>query len=183
MDILLKWGSNTKLNSTLSDSFLQDLYASNFVLVFSIKPRVCAWMCTCLYICLSIYEAYNLYSFVRLTVYIIFQKILYQIMYHNLGSKIVIILLIPNSTGNYKAGLPGDWVVKNPPANAGDMGLIPGSGRPPGGGNGSSPQYSCLEHPMGRGAQWATIHGVTRVRHDLMTQQQIMKQQLIFLST
>ena len=34
MDILLKWGSNTKLNSTLSDSFLQDLYASNFALVF-----------------------------------------------------------------------------------------------------------------------------------------------------
>ena len=136
-----------------------------------------------MFVYLSIYEAYNLYSFVRLTICIIFQKILYQIMYHNLGSKIVIILLIPNSTSNYKAGLSGDSVVKNPPANAGDMGLIPRSGRPPGGGNGSSPQYSCLEHPMGRGAQWATIHGVTRVRHDLMTQQQIIEQQLIFLST
>ena len=83
------------------------------------KAKVCVWMCTFVY--LSIYEAYNLYSFVRLTVCIIFQKILYQIMYHNLGSKIVIILLIPNSTSNYKAGLSGDSVVKNPPANAGDI--------------------------------------------------------------
>ena len=53
-----------------------------------------------MFVYLSIYEAYNLYSFVRLTVYINFQKILYQIMYHSLGSKIMIILLIPNSTGN-----------------------------------------------------------------------------------
>ena len=43
-------------------------------------------------------------------------------------------------------------MVKNPPANAGDMGLIPGSGRSPGEGNGNSVQYSCLENPMGRGA-------------------------------
>ena len=40
-------------------------------------------------------------------------------------------------------------MVKNPPANAGDMGLIPGSGRSPGGGNGNPLQYSCLENPMG----------------------------------
>ena len=43
-------------------------------------------------------------------------------------------------------------VVKNPPANAGDMrnGLIPGLGRSPGGGNGNPLQYSCLENPMNR---------------------------------
>ena len=54
-------------------------------------------------------------------------------------------------------------VVKNPPANAGDLreeGLIPGSGRFPGGGNGNPLQYPCLENPMNRGAWWATIHGV-----------------------
>ena len=43
--------------------------------------------------------------------------------------------------------------VKNPPANAGDEGLIPGSGRFPGGGNGNRLQYSCLENIMDRGAQ------------------------------
>ena len=56
-------------------------------------------------------------------------------------------------------------VVKNPPADAGDTrdaGLIPRSGRSPGGGNGNPLQYSCLETPMDRGASWATIHKVAR---------------------
>ena len=43
-----------------------------------------------------------------------------------------------------------------------DAGLIPGSGRSPGGGNGNPLQYSCLENPMDRGAWWATVHGVTK---------------------
>ena len=57
----------------------------------------------------------------------------------------------------------GGSVVKNPPANPGDMGdagSIPGSGRSPDGGNGSPLQYSCLENPMDRGAWWATGLGV-----------------------
>ena len=61
-------------------------------------------------------------------------------------------------------------VVKNPPANAGDiskMGSIPGLGRSPGGGNGNPPQYSCLEKPMGRGAWWATVHGITKSQTQL----------------
>ena len=41
-------------------------------------------------------------------------------------------------------------VVKNPHANAGDSGSIPGSGRSPGRGNGYPPQYSCLENPQGQ---------------------------------
>ena len=56
-------------------------------------------------------------------------------------------------------GLPGGSVVKNPPANAGDTGdsgLIPGSGRSPGEGNGNTLQYSCLGNPMDRGAWKAT---------------------------
>ena len=54
--------------------------------------------------------------------------------------------------------------VKNPPARQGatrNTGSIPGSGRPPGGGNGNPLQCSCLKNPMGRGAWWATVHGVT----------------------
>ena len=56
-------------------------------------------------------------------------------------------------------------MVKNPPANArtaGDMGLIPGSGRSSGGGNNNSLQYSCLENPMDRGAWQAIVHGVSK---------------------
>ena len=59
-------------------------------------------------------------------------------------------------------GFPGGSVVKNPPANAGDVGLIPGSGRSPGEGNGNPLQYSCLGNPMDREAWWATVHGVTK---------------------
>ena len=58
---------------------------------------------------------------------------------------------------------PGDVVVKNPPANAGDtrnMGSIPGLGRSPGVGNSNPLQYSCLRNPMDRGAWWVTVHGV-----------------------
>ena len=61
-------------------------------------------------------------------------------------------------------GVPGGSVVKNPPANAGDMGLIPGSGRSPGGENGNPLQYSYLENPMDRGAWWATALRVAKSR-------------------
>ena len=50
-----------------------------------------------------------------------------------------------------------------------DSGLIPGLGRSSGGGNGNPLQYSCLENPADRRAWRATVHGVLRVRHDLVT--------------
>ena len=56
-------------------------------------------------------------------------------------------------------------VVKSLAANARDirdMGLIPGSGRSPGEGNGYPLQHSCLENSMDRGAWWATVHGVAK---------------------
>ena len=59
-------------------------------------------------------------------------------------------------------GFPSGSVVKNPPANAGDTGSIPGSGRSPGEGNGNPLQYSCLGNPMDRGAWQATVHGVAK---------------------
>ena len=52
--------------------------------------------------------------------------------------------------------------LKNPPANAGDSGLVPGFGLTPGERNGNSLQYSCLENPMNRGAWWATVHVVAK---------------------
>ena len=55
-------------------------------------------------------------------------------------------------------------MVKNPPANEGNVALIPGSGRLPAGGSGNPLQYSCLENPMDSGSWWATVHGVARNR-------------------
>ena len=60
--------------------------------------------------------------------------------------------------------------VKNLPANAGDVrdtGLIPGSGRSPGGGHGNPPHYSCLENPMDRGPWWATVHRIAKSQKQL----------------
>ena len=54
---------------------------------------------------------------------------------------------------------PGGSVVKNPPANAGHSGLIPGAGKSFGEGNGNPLQYSCLENLLDKGAWWATVHG------------------------
>ena len=56
----------------------------------------------------------------------------------------------------------GGSVVNNPPTNAGDVGLIPGSGISAGEGNGNQLQYSCLGNPMDRGDWWALVHGVTK---------------------
>ena len=59
-------------------------------------------------------------------------------------------------------GFPGDLVVKNLPANAGDLGSIPGSGSSPGEGNGNSLQDSCLGNPMDRRVWQATGHEVCK---------------------
>ena len=68
----------------------------------------------------------------------------------------------------YRMGFPGGTVGKNPPANATDTRdshLIPASGRPPGEGNGSPVQYSCLENSMDREA-WLQSTGLQRVGHN-----------------
>ena len=62
-------------------------------------------------------------------------------------------------------GLPWWLSCKGSACSAGDAGSIPASGRSPGGGNGNALQYACLKSPMGRGAWWATVHGVAK-RHD-----------------
>ena len=65
-------------------------------------------------------------------------------------------------------GFPGGSVVKNLLANAGDkgdVGLSPGSGKSPGGGNGNPVQYSCLGNPIDRGAWWATVRGVSKTHN------------------
>ena len=61
-------------------------------------------------------------------------------------------------------GIPGGSVVKDPSANAGDSGLIPGWGRSPGEGNSNPLQYSRLENPMDGGAWQATVYGAAKSR-------------------
>ena len=59
-----------------------------------------------------------------------------------------------------------DTIVKNSPVNTGDVedrGLIPGSGRSPGDGNGNPLQYSCLKNSMDRGVWWATLCGISDI--------------------
>ena len=66
-------------------------------------------------------------------------------------------------------GFPDGSVGKESTCNAGIWGSIPGLGTPPGEGKGNPLHYSCLGNPTDRGAWWATVHGVTRVRHNLVT--------------
>ena len=66
-------------------------------------------------------------------------------------------------------GFPGGSDGKESACNVGAHGSIPGSGRSPGEGNGYSLQYSWLENSMNRGAWRATVHGLTKVRHDEVT--------------
>ena len=70
-------------------------------------------------------------------------------------------------------GFLGGLVVKNQPANVGDIrdtGSIPGWGRFPGGGHGNPLQYSCLENPIVREARQATVHGFTKSQTRLSTE-------------
>ena len=73
------------------------------------------------------------------------------------------------STSISTLGFPGGSVVKNSPANGGEMGSIPESGRSPGGGYGNPFQDSCLENSTDRGAWKATVHGVAKSQMQLTT--------------
>ena len=74
----------------------------------------------------------------------------------------------------FTSGFPGGSGVKHPPAQAGDVGSVPGSARSPGEGNDNPLQYSCLDNPTDRGACWVTVMGSKRVRHALAPEQQLL---------
>ena len=67
----------------------------------------------------------------------------------------------------WHVGFSHSSVGKASACNEGDLGSIPGSVSSPGAGNGNPLKYSCLENPMDRGAWQATVHGITRVGHNL----------------
>ena len=89
--------------------------------------------------------------------------------------QLLFIIAIPSM----KASRKFQWIarasqmVKNQPASAEDVGLIPGSGRSPGVGNHNPLQYSCLGNSMDRGAWWATVHGASKSWARLSTHTQI----------
>ena len=82
------------------------------------------------------------------------------------GSSTLTAVFLQELTGEFGERAPQVvLVVKNPPANAGDVrdiGSTPGLGRYPGGGYGNPLQYSCLENPMDKGAWWATVRRVRK---------------------
>ena len=81
------------------------------------------------------------------------------------------VVCIPTITPSTRL-FPGGSVVKNLPTNAGDWGLVPGSGRSPGEGNVNPLQYSCLGNPKGQEAAGYSPWGIKRVGHNLATKQQ-----------
>ena len=91
------------------------------------------------------------------------QVFVQEVLYSPLSSHLI------NYSSSTLLGFPGGSVVKNLPSNAGHVGLISGSGKSHGEGNGNSLQYSCLGYPMNRGAWWAIVHGVAELD---MTKQQ-----------
>ena len=70
------------------------------------------------------------------------------------------LVAVPSATGLW--GFPSSSDGKESACSAGDLGLIPGSGRSPGGGNGNPLQYSCLKNSMDRGDWQATVRGVEK---------------------
>ena len=85
------------------------------------------------------------------------------------GDCIILLLFSRSSVGKESA------------CSAGDLGLIPGSGRFPGEGNGNPLQYSCLENPKDREARQATVHGVVRAGHNLAAKPNSFSSSMLFL--
>ena len=77
---------------------------------------------------------------------------------------------------------PGGSDSKEPVCDAGDLGLMPGSGRSPGEGKGYPLQYSCLENPKGGRTWWATVHGVLKSLTQLSKYTHVHTKLLLFVS-
>ena len=90
--------------------------------------------------------------------------VLYSCVLHKSSVMLITHFSLTNSEESCGWGFSGGWLVKNPPFNAGDLGVIHGARRSPGEGDGNPLQYSCLGNPMGREAWWAAVHEVAKSR-------------------
>ena len=88
----------------------------------------------------------------------------YSSLYYRVGPCPYILHVIVFVPANHELDFTGSALVKNLPANAGDVGSFPGLGTVPGEGSGNLLQCSCLENPMNRGDGWATADGVAESR-------------------
>ena len=90
----------------------------------------------------------------------------FSISFPKLSIVIIDFFFFFDNSYSHGLGFPGGSDGKESICNAGDPGVIPGSGRSPGKGNGNAFQYSCLENCMDWGACWATVHGVGKSQTD-----------------
>ena len=102
-------------------------------------------------------------------------KSLLHIVIYNKNVIYMYVRLIGKDPDTGKEGFPGDSDCKESAYHAGDLCLIPGSGRSPGEGSGYPLQYSCLENSMDRGAWQATVHGITKTQTWLSEVAQMVK--------
>ena len=130
-------------------------------ILHSLKPmtnmKFCGIYRRCYFTVAEIFEVEStLHTLINTT--IVYSK---TFVSHNWSMSSSALFLQINMTNNFLK--PSGSAVKNPPANAGELGSIPGSGRSPGEGNGNPLHYSCLINPMDRGVWQATVqNGVTK---------------------
>ena len=127
----------------------------------------CAYVCMCVYLAIWLCTCVCVYVHILMGVFWGCCNKLSQTWW--LKASRIYSLIVLEARGlkfglksRYRQGFPGDSVIKNQPANAGAMGLIPGLGRSPGEGNDNPIQCSCLGSIMDRGAWWAIVHGVPK---------------------
>ena len=125
----------------------------HFVVLFSFSLRF--WLHVTLCAFYTLYESYHIATVCQVSLWAVVLK-----PRCNIG--ITWDALESTDTYWYYRGFPGGSVVKNPPANAGDEGSVPGLGRSPGGGNGNPLQYSCLRNPMDSGGWQASVHEIAK---------------------
>ena len=106
-----------------------------------------------------------LLSFVLSKLNVLFAGFCWPLLHHPLHSRESFLEWVSDTGSHYGPPVPfmgflGGSDSQESACNTGDQGLIPGSGRSPGEGNGNLVQYSCLENSMGRGDWRATVHGV-----------------------
>ena len=118
------------------------------------------------YSCFTILCQFLLYSKVS-QLYVYIDPVFFGFLSHSekeLSSRFSLVIYFMHSGGYMSQSFPGGTSGKEPACQCRrlrDTGLISGSGRSPGEGNGNPLQYSCLKNPMDRGASWDTVHGVT----------------------
>ena len=125
---------------------------------------VCIYIYTYIHMCIYIYTYVCIYIYIYIHIYIYTHTHTSIYIYAIAHISMCIDTYIICGWVYKPPGFPGGTMLKNPPANSGDAGLIPGSRRSPGEGNGNPLWYPCLENSMDGGVWLCTVPGVTKSR-------------------